>query len=328
MTEDIAETEKLNVQHRMKKVKQAAFGYLKNILWNHRNRPTIETRLKLYESIIRPTMISGLCALKLRESDKKEIVDFEKYMLRHLLGVRDRASMMMIYKLTGQLPITAHLDNAVLSLLHNIWKNHTNPIFKLVLSCLKTPAGKNTWAREAERILSKYGMPNLTDLFTMRCPEKEAWKRYRTKRIQTVWSESIEEQINTMKSARFSGPLPTTLRNKISTNIKSVKTRSDTTSTSFMIDIITDNLETNVQLFHRGKQSTDSCHRCGSRDTTEHAIFCRHQSLDWGVESAAKHFEKIVLPLLNDSDKKRYEDDDTFKLNVILHTEDYVRLSV
>ena len=95
-------------------------------------------------------MTSGLCALKLKEKDKKEIIDFEKYMLRHLIGVRDRASMVMIYKITGQLPITAHLDNAVQSLLHNIWKNHTNPIYNLVLSCLKNPAGKNTWAREAE----------------------------------------------------------------------------------------------------------------------------------------------------------------------------------
>ena len=78
-------------------------------------------------------MISGLCALKLKETDKKEIVDFEKYMLRHLVGVRDRASMIMIYKLTGQLPITAHLDNAILSILYNIWKNNNNPIFNLTL---------------------------------------------------------------------------------------------------------------------------------------------------------------------------------------------------
>ena len=34
------------------------------------------------------------------------------------------------------------------------------------------------------------------------------------------------------------------------------------------------------------------------------------------------------MPHLNNIDQKRYEDDDTFKLNVILHTEDHIKLSV
>ena len=194
------------------------------------------------------------------------------------MGVRDRASMVMIYKITGQLPITAHLDNAVLSLLHNVWKNPSNPVFNLILSCLKNPDGKNTWAREVERILRKYEMPNLPDLFSLRCPEKESWKRYRSKRIQSVWSESIDEQIKNMKSARFSGPRPTAMTNKLLPSIKLSKTKSDLKATSFIIDIITDNFETNVQLQHRGKLDNDSCSRCGQRDTTEHALFCRHHT--------------------------------------------------
>ena len=133
MTDQIQKTEEINVQHRLKKVKEAAFGYLKTILWDYRNKPSLETKLKLYESIVRPVMISGLCALKLAEKDKKEIIDFEKYMLRKLLDLRGRSSMNIIFKLTGHMPIEAHLDSAVLSLVHNVWVNSQNPIYNLIL---------------------------------------------------------------------------------------------------------------------------------------------------------------------------------------------------
>ena len=152
MSENVCETETLNVEHRLKKVREASYGYLKGILWDHRNKPTVDTRLKLYESIIRPVMISGLNALKLSEKQRKEIIDFEKRMLRQLLGLRDRASMSIIYKLTGQLPITAHLDNAILSILHNIWKNDCNPIHELIKDSASDKEGKNTWAREADSV--------------------------------------------------------------------------------------------------------------------------------------------------------------------------------
>ena len=164
MTENVSETESLNVEHRLKKVREASYGYLKGILWDHRQKPTVDTRLKLYESIIRPVMISGLSALKLSNTDKKELNDFEKRMLRQLLGLRDRASMSIIYKLTGQLPITAHLDNGILSILHNIWKNECNPIHDLILDSATDPASKNTWAREADRILKQSSIRCLTSL--------------------------------------------------------------------------------------------------------------------------------------------------------------------
>ena len=328
MSEELEETETLNVKHRMKKVKEASFGFLRSILWDQRNKPTVETRLKLYESIIRPVMISGLCALKLTEKDRKEMVDFEKLMLRHLLNVRSRAPMASIFKLTGTLPLQAHLDNGVLSILHNIWNNRTNPIFELVLSCVNEKDGKNTWATEAERILQKYEMPSLPELFSMRCPEKSSWKCYRMMKIRKHWSENIEEELKGMKLSRFTGPKPTDLNKKLSGSLRHIYTHSDLTAAKVITDIVTDNLETGVQLKHRGKITDDKCERCGERDETEHALFCEQYTSDWGVDSALTRFEKLVLPLLNAADKKRYKDDKTYKLNVMLHTADCIDLSV
>ena len=48
MTENVDATERLNVQHRLKKVKQATFGYLKNILWDPKHIPSLETKMNLY----------------------------------------------------------------------------------------------------------------------------------------------------------------------------------------------------------------------------------------------------------------------------------------
>ena len=149
-----------------------------------------------------------------------------------------------------------------LSILHNIWKNDCNPIFDLVLDSAKTKEGKNTWAREADRILKQYQMPTINDLFNMRCPEKEAWKSYRKEKLEQYWSKHTETEISKMISARFAGPLPTKLNKKLSANLKGVYTKSDMTATNNMINIMCDNMETGVNLKHRGKTEDDKCHHC------------------------------------------------------------------
>ena len=294
MTDQIQKTEEINVQHRLKKVKEAAFGYLKTILWDNRNKPTIETRLKLYESIIRPVMISGLCALKLPEKEKKEIIDFEKFMLRKLLDLRGRSSMNIIFKLIGHLPIEAHLDSAVLSLLHNIWVNNENPVFNLILETSKSSDGKGTWSREVTRILKKYDMPTIQELFEMRGPEKEAWKKYKMEKIKKYWSDEIERNLRTMSTARFSGPRSTNLDKKLSLNLRAVETQGDKWAIRNMLAIMCDGLETGVQLKHRGKEESDLCKDCGKRDTTEHSLFCVKKDMITSLAEADKSFYEII----------------------------------
>ena len=84
------------------------------------------------------------------------------------------------------MPIEAHLDSAVLSLFHNVWVNNHNPIFKLILDTSTSTDGKGTWSREVTRILKKYEMPSLSELFEMKGPEKEAWKKRERVEIATT----------------------------------------------------------------------------------------------------------------------------------------------
>ena len=85
--------------------------------------------------------------------------------------------MSIIYKITGQIPLQGHLDNATLSLLHNVWANSKNPLCSLVIESAKDKEGQNTWSREVTRVLKQYKMPNIETLLELECPSKESWKK-------------------------------------------------------------------------------------------------------------------------------------------------------
>merc|ERR1711911_113298 len=153
MTEQVEKTEELNTKNRIKKTERILYGHLRNILWNNQNKqevPNLEVRKKMYESLVRPSLQSGLNVFKLSEKEKKELVDMEKTIFRTMLMLRKRAPMNIIYKMTGQLPMRAHLDKGILSILYNIWYNKTNPIYKLTVDSVGKKGNKGTWLEEAE----------------------------------------------------------------------------------------------------------------------------------------------------------------------------------
>ena len=91
--------------------------------------------------------------------------------------------MNAIYKLTGQLPIKAHLDKGILSIIYNIWSNGENPVNKLMSLCANDAYNKGTWLEEAECVLKHYDLLNLKSLLVLKCPEKTSWKNFCLKEI-------------------------------------------------------------------------------------------------------------------------------------------------
>ena len=69
------------------------------------------------------------------------------------------------------------------------------------------------------------------------------------------------------------------------------------------------------------------CIPCNVKDVTEHALFCPNMKDDWGVTSAATHFEKLVFPHLTRQQTASYRNDPTSRLSIILHAVDYIELN-
>ena len=216
MCEDLTTTERQNVEHRIKKTRNIMYGHLRNIIWGTDRRadtPNIEVRKKLYESLLRPSLTSGLNVFKLGQNERKDLEDLEKVVIKTMMTVRPNGSHKIIYKLLGQLPIRAHLDKGVLSLLHNVWFNSSNPIHDLIKKSIGGKFNNTTWIQEAERVLKEYGMPTLGALLEITCPDKDAWKKFCHDRITKHWTEILRRDLETMKRAELLGTTSIKLNN-------------------------------------------------------------------------------------------------------------------
>ena len=94
MNEDLSTTGKRNVQERIKKTDKVLYGFLREIMWSDTKKgdhPDIDVRKKLYESIIRPRLLSGLNVFNLKQEEIKELTDLEKDVLRAMMNVRDKS---------------------------------------------------------------------------------------------------------------------------------------------------------------------------------------------------------------------------------------------
>ena len=108
--------ESLNVDHRINKTDGKLFGSLRNVIWDKSNQSSLETKIKLYTSLLRPSLLSGLNALCITGVQLQRLISWEEWLLRHIFGVKENASVSGIYLNTHILPIEGHLHKAVLGL--------------------------------------------------------------------------------------------------------------------------------------------------------------------------------------------------------------------
>ena len=327
MTENLAETEKLNVQNRIKKTYNIIHGHLKNIIWGQNRRddtPNVEVRSKLYGSLLRPSMTSGLNVFKLGENEKKDLEDLEKTILRAILATRPAGTSKIIYKMLGQLPLRAHLDKGILSLLYNIWSNPSNPVFTFILRSLEDNHNKTTWVLEAERVLKFYEMPPLKHVLKLGCPDKTAWKNFCAKRVRSKWELTIKTDIEKMSRNLLMGERPVSLDNKIDPHLTLANTQKDLMGIKTIIQFKTDSIKTNAQQVRFGKRNSDKCTNCGEIENIYHITSCKKHKDDYGVTSALAAFENTFLNLIGEADRQLYKTSDKSKLSVQLNPLEYL----
>ena len=97
--------------------------------------------------------------------------------------------MLLLYFLTGELPIAARLHRDIFSLFYNIWINPHTKIFKIIEFLLKNcPTSSHTWARHIRNLANIYGIEDPLQLISQPPPSKVEFKHYIETKI-TVFHE-------------------------------------------------------------------------------------------------------------------------------------------
>ena len=282
----------------------------------------INVRKKIYESIIRPRMLSGLNVFNINAADIKELVNLEKDVLRTMMNVRDKSPMNTLYKITGQLP---HLHKGIFSLIHTIWSNSNNPVNTLLIRSTQDQYNKGTWLEEAERTLKTYNMPNLANLLKLKCPDKDNWKNFCKKEIKTKWELIIGKEREDLQWSVINGKSKIDLNNKIMETLKGANTWTDLQGIKCMMQIMGDSLENNHRLKKCGKRKSDLCTNCNETETMIHAIYCRNYKDDYGVKSKEAAYNNALKGLIEEADIESLNIDSTAKLAIRLHPFDHIK---
>ena len=167
-------------------------------------------------------------------------------------------------------------------------------------------------------------MPPLKNLLELRCPDKEAWKNYCGKQIREKWESSLQNDLQKMKRADLLGKSPIKLDNKIDKCLHHVSRKADLIGVRTMIQIITDSLPHNYQDVRFGNRTSDLCTNCGIKETLFHLINCRKHKDDFGVATARRSLEHVLLPLLPADTVNEYHNCERFSLAVQLHPLEHI----
>ncbi len=211
----------LNVDNRIKKTDGKLFGSLRNVIWDKTNQASIETKLKLYTTLLRPSLLSGRNALCVEGQQLARLRDWENWILRVIFRVKDNASVWGLFANAHILPIEGHYHKSVLGLFYNAWLNKSNPATNLIKDTLEEKDGKGFWAVHLKKICERYRIPHPKELLQEDPPEKTQWRDYVDKKVKAYHEEKVNIQIDNMvnlkmirNKATMDGNLEECLRSK------------------------------------------------------------------------------------------------------------------
>ena len=199
LSEDLTKVAEINVDHRIKKTDNKLFGSLRNVIWDKTGHSTLETKIQLYTSLLRPSLLSGLNALCITGTQLKRLKQWEEWLLRKIFGLKDNASTCGIYINTHLLPIEGHLHKTVLALFYNAWLNKQNPVVDVIRETMNDK-DENMWAVNLKAICEKYRLPDHAVMLRGDCPTKKSWKTMIDKTVHQYHSRILEERLQNLRT--------------------------------------------------------------------------------------------------------------------------------
>ena len=203
LSEDLPGVTELNVTHRIKKTDNKLFGGMRSVIWDDSGHVSLETKLNLYKTLLRPSLLSGLNALCVEGKQLARLIHWEQWLLREIYRVKDNASVYGLYANSHLMPIEGHLHKAVLGLFYNAWTNLSNPVVDVIKETMSERECDGFWAVHLKKICTKYRIPSPMELLKEPAPMKHAWKDYVNDKINTYYKVRIQMKIETMKTLEF-----------------------------------------------------------------------------------------------------------------------------
>ena len=92
VSENLNDVNELNISNRIKKTDAKIYGAFKEVVWSRGRQANIETKMKLYTSLLRPSLLTGPNALPLTSAELEKIALYERQMLRKFFNLRPNNS--------------------------------------------------------------------------------------------------------------------------------------------------------------------------------------------------------------------------------------------
>ena len=152
LSEDLGNVAEINVTHRIKKTDGKLFGHMRNIIWDRTGLVSLETKLQLYKTLLRPSLLSGLNALCIDGKQLQRLIQWEHWIMREIFKTKENASVWGLYINSGLLPIEGHLHKSMLSLFYNAWTNRNNPAVQIIKETMNEKEHEGFWATHLKKI--------------------------------------------------------------------------------------------------------------------------------------------------------------------------------
>ena len=200
LSENLKKVVELNVSNRIKKTDNKLFGSLRSVIWDKTGHSNLETKIKLYTTLLRPSLLSGLNALCVEGQQLQRLKEWEEWILRKIFGLKDIASVYGTYMNSHLLPIEGHLHKSVLSLFFNAWQNRRNPVVEVIKYTMDEKDGEGFWGTYLKRICEKYRLPDPKKMLEEECPSKSSWKKMVNERVSAYYISELRLKRKRMRT--------------------------------------------------------------------------------------------------------------------------------
>jgi hypothetical protein len=159
--------------------------------------------VRVLNTYIMPILLYGLEILLPSPSDIKEAEAFHTRTLKQLLSLPDTCANLVVYILSGHLPLTGQIHLKALTLLGSILRDKTSLEYQLIERQFTMGfPNKFSWCTRVRKILIQYDLPQMTQLLEEPLTKKE-WNKMVKKACNTYWYREISEMAALYPSLKY-----------------------------------------------------------------------------------------------------------------------------
>jgi hypothetical protein len=195
------------VIHRIRKARQTSYS-LMGAGMHGLNGTGPSVALTQYRTYVLPTLLYGMEALVLSDSEISQLELYHRKNLRMIQHLPQSTASCALLLLTGQTPIEAQIHIKVLSLYRNVVDPEVaNAPSLYTRSLIMRQLGMKednapSWVAYVRRLLRQYDLPNCYTLLEDP-PRKQQWKKQLKEAVFKYWANLLRDEAHSMSTLRL-----------------------------------------------------------------------------------------------------------------------------